>query len=608
LLALINSILDFARIEAGQMPKTRVDFDLYTLVFDIRKMLAVQADAKNVRLSVHITPRVPRMLRGPKSHMSEILMNLAANAVKFTERGYVLVAVDAVGAAGGRTRLRFEVSDTGIGIKPEAQGRIFDSFAQADETIMDRFGGTGLGLALVKQLVELHGGEIGVESTPGVGSTFWCELEFDSSAIEAPARPPAGTSVVLQSSDVALRLLLESAVAKVDVANDPAELVKLVGKCRKRELRAVVVVDDRSSYRHQPGAPVSAELPASTPAILITDAAAAGMLAGSARSRFVTTLSSPLTSASVHTALDIAFGGAAADSGSETGIIAPATRKLKVLIAEDNRTNQQVIAKILERAGHQARIAENGEQAMDAMCDGQFDIVLMDVNMPVMNGIEAAKLYRFASLGQKRIPILALTADASPEMEERCREAGMDGCLTKPIEPRRLLATIEQMAGENVEEGAPSRGTTEDVVEARGDAKSPAVLPLALNRHVLDDLQSLGGTPFVNELAAQFLADAAASLQNFERAATLVDTQAFRDHAHALRSAAANIGAQIVFQTCLSLRDISSSELRSDGGSHVRRLTSELHSVRSALDSYLAEINAVQDAPVTLSAKRAAAG
>src|SRR5712691_1087013 len=175
LLALINSILDFARTEAGHMPKSGAEFDLHALISEVRKMLAVGADAKNVRLSVHISPRVPRLLRGSRQHVNDILMNLTANAVKFTERGYVVVGVDAVGPTGERVRLRFEITDTGIGIDPKAQARIFDSFVQADETIIDRFGGTGLGLALVKQLVQQHGGEIGVHSTRGIGSTFWCE-------------------------------------------------------------------------------------------------------------------------------------------------------------------------------------------------------------------------------------------------------------------------------------------------------------------------------------------------------------------------------------------------------------------------------------------------
>ena len=207
LLALINSILDFSRIEAGHMPKNNTEFDLYALISETRKMLSVQAAAKNLTLAVHITPRVPRLLRGPKSHLSEILMNLAANAVKFTERGYAVIAADVVADTGSRLRLRFEVTDTGIGIAVKAQSRIFDSFVQADETIIDRFGGTGLGLALVKQLVELHGGSLGVHSTPGAGSTFWCELEFEPQGGDLRSGSPRGLPVVLQSDDDDLRCL-----------------------------------------------------------------------------------------------------------------------------------------------------------------------------------------------------------------------------------------------------------------------------------------------------------------------------------------------------------------------------------------------------------------
>jgi two-component system sensor histidine kinase RpfC len=593
LLALINSILDFARIEAGHMPKNSVEFDVYALVAEIRRMLAVQADAKNIALAVHISPRMPRLLRGPRSHLSEILMNLASNAVKFTERGHVVVAADAIDVAGARARLRFEVADTGIGIDPKAQGRIFESFVQADETIIDRFGGTGLGLALVKQLVELHGGKIGVDSTPGVGSTFWCELDVETGAAEAPAAPPCGISVVLQSSDQALRDAIEAAGVEVAASRDAASTATIAAQLVKKNRRPLIVADIRSIAGGMDACAdiVRAAWPPALPAILVTDRCFDGLLDGSARSRFVTSLARPVDAVALGNALAIAGACDPRERGDEACAVIPtAQRRLRVLVAEDNRTNQKVIEKILERAGHRTQIVENGEEALDALTEQAFDIVLMDVNMPVMNGIETTKLYRFASLGQRHVPIVALTADANPEMEARCREAGMDFCLTKPVEAARLVAVIAQMAGASADEEVDPVPLASTIgASDPGPAGAPA--PPVLNLRVLDDLRSLGGNAFVSELAGQFLADAASLLGSLATAVRQADVQAFRDHVHALRSASANIGADGVYQLCLSWRRISSGELESQGESHVDKLASQLERVRAALLKYTVEMN-----------------
>src|SRR5581483_10013672 len=197
LLALINSILDFSRAESGHITIKAGDFDLVSMLSEIRSMLALEAQRKNVALTFYCTARTPQLLVGDKNHLEEILTNLAGNAVKFTERVFVTIAVDAVAHDADRTRLRFEVTDTGIGISPDAQNRIFDRFTQADETIIDRFGGTGLGLEIAKQLVELQGGAIGVESAPGKGSTFWFEIDFRTQAQEQPAFHIAPMPVVI---------------------------------------------------------------------------------------------------------------------------------------------------------------------------------------------------------------------------------------------------------------------------------------------------------------------------------------------------------------------------------------------------------------------------
>ncbi len=210
LLALINSILDFSRAEAGRISIRAADFDLVSTLGEIRSILALEAQRKGVQLAIHCTARTPQLLVGDKHHLEEVLTNLAGNAVKFTDHGYVAIAVDSVSRDGDNVRLRFEITDTGIGISPEAQTRIFDRFTQADETIIDRFGGTGLGLAIAKQLVELQGGTIGVESIPGQGSTFWFELDLKTQPQDMPESVTPPTPVVVVAVDDNARALISS--------------------------------------------------------------------------------------------------------------------------------------------------------------------------------------------------------------------------------------------------------------------------------------------------------------------------------------------------------------------------------------------------------------
>jgi two-component system, sensor histidine kinase RpfC len=479
------------------------------------------------------------------------------------------------------------VTDTGIGIDPNAQARIFDRFVQADETIIDRFGGTGLGLALVKQLVELHGGEVGVASTPGVGSTFWCEIEF-AAAAAPPAWSAGRVRVVLLSNDAALRDLVDATGAAARVAATMAEAAASVAHWADQGRRPTLIVDarligDDSEARARQFADTAA-------LILVADAPMAGLPDGAVRSAFVSVLARPLDAASLLAALQIAGGGGIAEKADDAAApVLAGGRSLTVLVAEDNRTNQKVIAKVLERAGHATRIVDNGEAAIDALAEQAFDIVLMDVNMPVMNGIETTKLYRFAALGQPRVPILGLTADATVEMDARCREAGMDGCVTKPIEPARLLQIIDAMVGAVADAGA-SRMPREGVSEIASHPKFQAGAAPALNTRVLDDLRSLGGDAFVTELAAQFTTDAAALAAELAAAAAAGDAATFRERAHALRSGAANVGAQGIYEMCLAWRTIEAGALAAPDADHVAKLEAELARVRAALGSYLATL------------------
>ena len=589
LLTLINDILDFSRIEAGQMTVQAADFDLPSLLAEMRAMVLTQARPKGLHLAIHIDHRVPLRLRGSERHLREIVLNLLGNAVKFTEAGSVVISVRPEAGLGDRPRLRFEVSDTGIGIAPEASTHIFESFRQADTSIMDRFGGTGLGLAICKRLIILLGGEIGVDSTPGIGSTFWFTLDFDHAgdAGTQPAIEPIPELGVV-AGDVALigRLmpLLTPAAGTVETFGsiDAALSWQPLGSA---DTAAVLMVDRRAlptdPNRRMRVLAALCSAP-SVRSILLDDAAAAGEeLPRDLREAFATTMPADADARSIGIALQIAQAGRRHGQQEAAAIRRHAAtgRSLSILVADDNRMNQKVLREILTRAGHQVQLVANGEEALDALDAATFDLVLMDINMPVMNGIEATKLFRFTALDRPHVPIVALTADATPGVAARCTEAGMDACLTKPIEPEKLFAAIDDVMGGHAPAAQPQPvPTLPDNVTAL-----PQAGPAAVDMRVLDRLEALGGNDFLVELIDDFLEDIETVAQELRVAVQKGDAVQFRSNAHAMRSATANIGARGLSDLCQDWQGISAADLVRNGPVHMRRLAAELERVRPIL-------------------------
>ncbi|WP_179222060.1 ATP-binding protein [Inquilinus limosus] len=589
LLTLINDILDFSRIEAGQMSVQAAEFDLPTVLAEMRAMVLAQAQSKGLHVAIHIDRRVPLRLRGSERHLKEIVLNLLGNAVKFTESGSVVVTVGSEpDEAGERPRLRFEVSDTGIGIAPEASAHIFESFRQADSSIMDRFGGTGLGLAISKRLVTLLGGEIGVDSTPGVGSTFWFTLGFDHAREAAAAtagEPIPELGVVAGDAALVGRLMPlltpEASVIETFGSIDAALAWHPLGAA---DAAAILIVDRQALPEDAQRRAKTLAVLRSAPgvrAILLGDPAVAGdELPRELREVFATMAPADVDGRTIRTVLRIAQAGRAA-AGQDA--VAPSSRaangrSLSILVADDNRMNQKVLREILVRAGHQVQLAANGEEALDALDTATFDLVLMDINMPVMNGIEATKLFRFTALDRKHVPIVALTADASPGVAARCAEAGMDACLTKPIEPETLFAAIEDVLGAH----APATEQPQPILP-QNVTTLPQGGPAAIDMRVLDRLEALGGNDFLIELIDDFLADIETIAQELQEAAQQGDAVRFRSNAHALRSATANIGARGLSDLCQDWQGISSADLTLNGNAHLRRLAAEMERVRPIL-------------------------
>ena len=589
LLSLINDILDLSRLEVGSMPKSPQKVDLYRLLHRTVDMVSVPAIAKNVRVHLSIDFNVPRFVEAPLKHLEDSIINLANNAVKFTENGSVHIRASCLHADNHAARIRFEVRDTGIGIHKDAQSRIFERFTQADETIINKFGGTGLGLATVKQMIEDIGGKAGVVSAPGMGSTFWIEVELPFVPAEA-ASDWKQIAAVLVSTDVKLQAQLEALDIPVHVHSDIDSALRALSSVETATSRRPVIVADMRQTGESLadlGTQVLASHNLHKARIIVVADGETPPSAGDSGEAFTTVLPRPCTSDMLKSALVIAMGPRQPMDESVEHTTEDAANAYNILLADDNKTNQKVIGKVLERAGHRVTVVDNGQLALLLMQDERFDLALFDVNMPVLNGIDAAKLYAFAALGAAPTPIVALTADATPETDARCREAGMADCLVKPIEPRKLVAAVARIVAATAaaSTGAPvfKESIPEDtaLMEAEADYS-------ALNTAALDDLIDLGGKEFAVEIVLQFASDGARVLLELIEVVEQSDADRFNELVHALRSGAANVGAKRIFELCHRWRAVTTNELIVHGDDYLRTLRQEFENAGNKLQTYLA--------------------
>lgn len=591
LLHLINEILDFSRIETTGLSVTRTDFDLHALLAGLRSMMGPQAHAKSLVFSIHLGPKTPAHLNGDEQYLHQILVNLIANAIKFTETGSVTLGVAPVTGETGR-QLRFEVADTGIGIQEGARERIFESFTQADEAITRRFGGTGLGLAISRQLVEMMGGTIGVDSEAGRGSRFWFELPLAEAQGDCPLNLPEGaTAVLLQPAAQSFDPPPLPGVNVIVVHSVAQAAEALEGQAESSGARSALLVDNRMLGLDPHDAVANLrDRGFDLPAILI-DGENAAADQGAVRRDFVASLHGLTESSEVLCALRFALSGQPSGGDERDDFPLVSGPQLDILVADDNSVNRRVIAKILERAGHDATLVENGEQALDALDAQDFDLVIMDMHMPVMGGLEATRLYRMANLDRPHLPIIALTADATRAARQEADEAGVDACLTKPVQVGSLLETIQTLvaAGAGAVPDAMRRPRTGSNILTHPKFASGGGSPV-IDPRILASLNQLGKDPnFVTSLIEDFLEDGEQLLK--ELAVAVADRRAreFRDVMHGLRGSAVNIGAMSLYQLLLSFRDVGPKEVERHGQDYVDRISSEFAQLRIALTKYLRE-------------------
>jgi PAS domain S-box-containing protein len=554
LLTVINDVLDFSKIEAGKLDLDCVPFDLRERLGDTMQAMALRARKKGLELACCIHPDVPHTVLGDPTRIRQVVTNLVGNAIKFTSQGEVELSVSLATREADFATLHFAVRDTGIGIAPEKQARVFEAFEQADNSTTRRFGGTGLGLSICGRLVELMGGRIWLESVPGQGSTFHFTARFGVASEEAPfvqqLGQVRGRKVLVAEDAATARRILEEMLGSwhidATVVASGLEALAELRQAREAGRPFDVVLADAEMPEMDGYALLDATRrdPACRSGfILMLDPGDQALLAdrreqlGDARYVLKPINHSELLEAIVETT---APEGELPPPPVEA---ARPQRALRVLLAEDSHVNRMLVTGLLEREGHAVSCVENGREALAAVAAGAFDLVLMDVQMPEMDGLEAAAEIRRREVGTGRhVPILAMTARAMKGDREECLAAGMDGYVSKPVRPPELFAQMATMASRKTDTPATRTAANTDVPPAGG---------LVDWSVALDAVQ--GDRNLLADLVQAFAEEAPRLLGEMRGAADRKDAPALRHAAHTLKGSLRYFGAVSLYEAAYRL-------------------------------------------------------
>jgi PAS domain S-box-containing protein len=554
LLNLINDILDFSKVEAGKEELEHVEFRLRDSIADTLKSLALRAQEKEIELASHFPVDIPDALIGDPDRLRRIVVNLVGNAIKFTDRGEVVLRANLESQAKDDILLHFSVTDTGIGIPVEKQQRIFEAFAQADTSTTRKYGGTGLGLAISAQLCELMGGVMWVESEVGRGSTFHFTAHFGRT--QAPVEEKIADAAPVKLLDLPVLVVDDNATSR-------QILDEMIANWR---MKPVTAKDGRSAMEtlrraHKDGHPfrlvlLDAHMPAmdgfevashvkhdphlhGTTVILLTSAGHTEDMARAKSLGAAASVAKPVKQSdlwdAIITALHVAGRQKARPSVAQRRSRA-AEHPLRILLAEDNPVNQEVAVHLIERRGHSVIVAENGREAVEAIERHKFDLVLMDVQMPEMGGLEATRVIREKEKGSgHHLPIIAMTAHAMQGDREQCLEAGMDGYLAKPIDPKTFLQTVEGISARSV--GSES-AENEETAGLAGALDGKALLA-----------RFSGNRKLLRNIVKAFREDCPRMMGRIRNALTARDAVALADSAHALKGSIGNFGDSAALET-----------------------------------------------------------
>ena len=658
LLMVINDILDFSKLEAGEMQLEKLDFDLDNCLESVVDILATQAEEKELELAILVDSNVPRQLQGDPGRLRQVLLNLVGNAIKFTDVGEVVVkatleqesggqgagsngATEVKGARGqgeaplvesppappslsplpllelgesnlqpaNSVRIRFEVTDTGIGISPEDQQKLFQSFVQVDASTTRRYGGTGLGLVICKQLVELMGGEISVESMLNQGSTFWFTALFcKQTAPVKTAIPPTLSKLKLLVADdntmirQAVRQLAQGWGMQMDEAADSTTAISALRSSAERGCPYDLALLDLQLPDQQGAMLVpmirSDPILAQTKLILMTTMhqreqaesfrsmdvsgyilkpVRASRLFDSLKSAFAEHVSCAIASVGTHT------WETAVDSTQQASIARSVNSSLKILLVEDHPVNQAVILNQLQMLGYEADYVGNGQEALDRLQEKNYDIVLMDCQMPVLDGYQTTQELRRREGSARHTVVIALTAHALPADRDKCLVAGMDDYLSKPIEQEALGATIKHWA----------KLTTKcKVVGTQSDAQNPPQSSVSSMDKIPLDLERLnrisrGKVPFQQQLLQAFLKNAQPGLEQMRVAIQVGDCLTLEQQAHRIKGSSANVGVRLMPDVAAHLERQAREKTLEGATEQLEALERQLEQVKAFLRNWL---------------------
>ena len=582
LLHIVSEILDVSKIEAGSVAITDESYDLHSLLKSLNESMQPLAEKKNIRYQCYVDPNTPYSLEGDAMRLRQILGNLVGNAIKFTESGFVILRVLRQSSDDEDCWLQFSVEDSGIGIPEEALKNIFDRFTQADESITRKYGGSGLGTTIAKQLAELMGGNISVSSEPGKGTTFIVDLPVKIHHRSPPMEPfqdRAALVIGVLPDDLLQQLsrwgLNATAVETADAAEVHLQHTSVMNTPELILLSSTVLQGEKAP-------PFLARL-AST----VDETACKVLLLGRttaedavlAESLFAAHVADPTDTRQLYNALHALFVDTPLPR-NVGNLLDMAQRKNRIqgrrlLVVEDNATNRMVIGTALQRAGHLVTLAEDGEQALDLLAEQDFDLAIVDIQMPKISGLDVIREFQYGHPGPLKMPFVVLTANVTPDALQQAESVGA-AYLTKPINFDQLLGTIDRLLG-----GQPA-------AEQLAPAKVVPTGTSIINLEVLESLEEIGGGPaFVRSIVDQFVIDSAQILRRISHHYQDGELLEALDEVHTLKGVAGNIGASRLFDACADARAGTREIWAERGHETLEHLQNETAQAIDTLEAYV---------------------
>jgi two-component system, sensor histidine kinase RpfC len=596
LLSLIEDILDFSKIESGKIEVEHINFDLYNTVRNVVNILSPLADKKGLKCRLHIKPETPYNIIGDEKLIKQILINLISNAIKFTNDGSVEINISTNYIKNTIAQIRFEITDTGIGISPEAHNNIFEKFTQADASISKIYGGTGLGTTISRTLVELMGGEIGFISKINEGSTFWFEipLSLQTSEVNESQAALIDHSRILLVATYGSRhneLIqhLNDWQLNWDHASTSIDAEKMILSAKNNFRYNIILVDDAKldvtpiAFANKIK---SEQFYKDIDLVLFTDNFYESHIP-ILNAGYFCILNTPIDKRLLYNTLHAtSIDSSIKDNVTKLINHQPKGKtKLSILIGEDNQTNQKVIKKILEYAGHNVIVVSDGEEALDALEHNDFDLMILDMFMPKMGGLDAFKIYRFTVPNTKVIPVIILTANATQNAMKECEDIGIDAFLTKPVESVKLLNTIDSLTLNKVK--------THKINDVNSNQRPhySAGLSQVINLTTLDTLAKLDNDVyFMHDLIHGFISDSSRIIDKIKIAIENRSIVEIQDLVHALKGSARSIGATALADHASEIHEISKAFQNSQISNKYIILKSSFDSTQNALLNYLEQL------------------